>query len=116
MREKFLHGVILAGALAMVYAFTVAPRLAHAGDPTNLKVFPKNTTKAEIKKAMKSIAEGLGVQCDHCHDLDDMAKDTEKKEVARGMMLMVSETNTKYFKGKPRVRCLTCHNGQKKPK
>ncbi len=85
-------------------------------EPKNLKVFPKDTSKKDIKKAMKKIAKALDVQCDFCHDLDDMAKDTEKKETARGMMKMANAINKKSFKSKPRVRCVTCHNGKKKPK
>jgi hypothetical protein len=44
-----------------------------------------------------------------------MAKDTPKKEIARGMMVMVNDVNTKYFKGDKRVGCVTCHNGKPEP-
>ena len=65
---------------------------------------------------MSLSSDGDGVECDYCHDLDDMAKDTDRKHAARRMMKMVGEINKKHFKGKPRVRCVTCHNGNKKPK
>ena len=116
MRNKILYGAIAAGLVALIYAFTIQPAPAEAAKPKNLKVFPKDTSKKDIKKAMKKIAKALDVQCDFCHDLDDMAKDTEKKEVARSMMKMANAINKKTFKGKPRVRCVTCHNGKKKPK
>jgi hypothetical protein len=82
----------------------------------NLKILPKTLTKPEIKKLMKGIADSLGVQCDHCHDTDDMAKDTKMKEKAREMMIMTANLNKTAFKGKDRVKCITCHNGKKEPK
>ncbi len=116
MPNKIFYGAISAGLVALLYAFTIQPAPVEAAPPKNLKVFPKNTSKKDLKKAMKKIAKALGVECDHCHDLDDMAKDTEKKEVARSMMKMANAINKKHFKGKPRVRCITCHNGKDKPK
>jgi len=116
MRYKFLMGTLFAGLLALTYGLTTHTQLADAAQPKNLKVFPKSTTKKELKKVMKGMAKALGQECDYCHDLDDMATDTERKEAARGMMRMVNAINKKHFKGKPRVRCITCHNGKKKPK
>jgi len=116
MRTKLLYGAIFAGLMALVFAFATSTPNAYAAEAKNLKVFPKNISKKELKKVMKGIAEGLGVECDYCHDLDDMSKDTEKKNAARGMMKMVGEINKKHFGGKNRVRCVTCHNGAKKPK
>jgi Na+-translocating ferredoxin:NAD+ oxidoreductase RnfG subunit len=116
MRNKILYGAIAAGLTALIYAFTAQTGAAQAAGPKNLKVFPKDTSKKQIKKAMKGISDALGVECDYCHDLDDMAKDTEHKESARAMMKMVNTINKDSFKGKPRVRCVTCHNGKKKPK
>jgi hypothetical protein len=111
--RKFLLSVILTGVLATGYAFAEAPA---AGGGKNLKILPKEMSKADIKKTMKSIAAALGVQCEHCHDTDDFAKDTEKKEIARKMMTMTAEINKDHFEGKFRVGCVTCHNGQKEPK
>jgi thioredoxin reductase len=116
MRNKILCGAVFVGLIAIAYAFTLPASPVEAADGKNLKVFPKDTPKAQIKKAMKKIAEALDVQCDHCHDLDDMSKDTEKKEIARGMMKMVNQINKDHFEGKPRVACVTCHNGKQKPK
>lgn len=118
MRNKILLGALFAGLLATGVAFFVRSPEAVAADPagTNLKVLPKGMSKPELKKVMKSISTALGVQCDHCHNTDDMAADTPKKEEARAMMKMVSELNKQYFKGEPRITCMTCHNGAKKPK
>ena len=116
MRTIFLASVLVGSLAAAALVLTAAAPAAEAAGPKNLKVFPKNTSKKDLKKAMKGIAEALGQQCDYCHDLDDMAKDTERKQAARAMMRMVKAINKRHFKGKPRVRCVTCHNGRKKPK
>jgi hypothetical protein len=120
MRTSFrrsLLAAVSAGVLAAGLAFVLPTPAAYADDaPKNLKVLPKTMSKADIKKLMKGVASSLGVQCDHCHDTDDFSKDTEKKEIARGMMTMTGEINQKFFKGEQEVGCITCHNGQKEPK
>jgi Photosynthetic reaction centre cytochrome C subunit len=95
---------------------TLAPRLAFAADAKNLKVLPRDMSKADIKKLMKGIAASLGVECEHCHNTDDFAEDTKKKEIARTMMKMAGDINKNYFKGKNEVGCVTCHNGKEEPK
>ncbi len=115
MRTKLYALAIVLGMMATVLGLQIGPALAQEA-PKNLKVFPANTPKPEIKKAMKGIAAALGVQCDFCNNLDDMAQDTEHKEIARTMMRMTAEINKKHFAGKPKVSCVTCHNGQKEPK
>ncbi|HKA91406.1 MAG TPA: c-type cytochrome [Haliangiales bacterium] len=117
MRNKILLGLIFSGAFATAIAFTV-PSPASAADEAakNLKILPKTMAKPEIKKLMKSQAAALGVQCDHCHNTDDFAEDTEKKETARKMMQMTAQINKDHFGGKSVVGCITCHNGQKEPK
>ena len=65
---------------------------------------------------MQYIAASLGVQCNYCHvqgqpDLDDK----EPKKVARDMMKMVADVNSKFFDGKERLSCASCHNGHAKP-
>lgn len=114
--RRSLVAVIATGLLAIGLAF-LSPTPAGAADGgKNLKILPASMSKADIKKLMKGIATSLGVQCDFCHDTDDFAKDTEKKEIARTMMKMTAEINKTYFEGKPEVGCITCHNGQKEPK
>ena len=65
---------------------------------------------------MQYIAASLGVQCNYCHvqgqnDLDDK----ETKKIARDMMKMVADVNSKFFDGKDRLSCASCHNGHAKP-
>lgn len=113
--QRGLLGAILAGLLATGFAF-VRPTKAEAADAAkNIKVL-KGMSKADIKKYMKEVAKALGVQCDHCHDTDDMSLDTDMKNKARAMMTMVDEINKTNFKGAKRVKCVTCHNGSIKPK
>ena len=76
--------------------------------------FTKEEEK-EIKKVMKAMSASLGVECDHCHNTEDMAVDTKHKLEAREMMVMVNDINKRYFKGEMEVTCKTCHRGQHEP-
>jgi hypothetical protein len=115
MSKRFFLPSIFAAILTITGVLAwQSPVEAADGVGKNLKVL-KGMNKAELKKYMKGVASSLGVQCDHCHDTDNMAKDTPKKEIARGMMVMVNDVNTKYFKGDKRVGCVTCHNGKPEP-
>ena len=104
-------------------AFAVAvPVFAFAegsSAPKNLQVLPKSTTKEQIKATMKGISKALGVECDHCHEVPDMASDKlEPKKIAREMMKMTDELNAKWIKkvdAKAEVTCNTCHRGNAKP-
>jgi Na+-translocating ferredoxin:NAD+ oxidoreductase RnfG subunit len=116
MKTRFLYGTIFVGLLALVYGVTANTHEAQAADAKNLKVLPANTSKKDLKNIMKKVSSALGVQCEYCHDMKDMAKDTEKKQVARAMFTMVGDINKKYFKGKSKVSCMTCHNGAAEPK
>jgi phage FluMu protein Com len=82
----------------------------------NLKVLPATWSKDQVKGYMKKVSAALGVKCDHCHDVNNFAADTEHKTIARGMMKMTDELNKQYFKGEPRLGCITCHNGEHTPK
>src|SRR5687767_651453 len=108
MVNKILLALFVSGALVSGYA-VAQPGGGDGGK--NLKILPKTMSKKEIKDAMKKIAKALGVQCEHCHDTNDFAKDTEKKNVARSMMKMTGELNKTYFKGEMKVQCVTCHRG-----
>jgi thioredoxin reductase len=94
----------------------VAVGVAGAADQAkNLQVLPKTIPMTELKARMKAQAKELGVQCDHCHDTDDFAKDTDTKKIGRGMMTMAIELNKKHFQGRDVITCATCHNGHEFP-
>ena len=65
----------------------------------------------------------LGVNCTHCHVVDQWEKDDKPtKQVARDMAMMMRAINNEYLKKiknlkseKPIINCTTCHRGQTKP-
>jgi hypothetical protein len=84
--------------------------------PTNLKVL-KVTTGPEVVQIMRTFTVGLGVQCNFCHVQGNNASDENpKKEIARNMIKMAQEINTKFPDGKMHVSCFTCHRGEAEPK
>jgi cytochrome c556 len=112
-----LKTVLLTGSILTLFSSAVAAD----GGLTNVQVLPKSTSKQELKAIMKAQAKSLGVDCDFCHEVPDMASDAnEKKKIARQMMRMTAEINAKWTKGikdaeKNQVTCGTCHRGQKAP-
>jgi hypothetical protein len=87
----------------------------------NLQVLPKTISKDDLKAYMKAQSKALGVECDHCHEVPDMASDkNEKKQIARKMIQMTTELNEKWLKSmkdadKNKVGCATCHQGHELP-
>ena len=105
--------------IAVIAALLCVPLSTVAEEPwkgKDLQVLPKDIAKDKIKEIMKKQAEALGVDCDHCHKVPDMHLDTDHKKVAREMMRMVRDINQHFFKGKPKVECVTCHRGEEEPK
>lgn len=118
--RSILFALSLGGALALALTltFTTSQPVVEAAPGKNLKIYPKDTDVAQIKKDMKNVSKALGVQCDHCHELEQLDKDTPNKEKARLMMKMVSSINDSLKNGgfKEQVTCITCHRGNQKPK
>ncbi|HRG58822.1 MAG TPA: c-type cytochrome [Bacteroidia bacterium] len=95
--------------------------------PINLKILPKDISGDELHQVMRAYSKALGVRCSYCHEKKegqqhaDFASDAKKeKEIAREMMLMVNDINTKYLanSGKghfEKISCVTCHMGRKVP-
>lgn len=81
----------------------------------NLRVLPKNVSKAALIAQMNFQVVALGKDCTHCHDPKDPSKETPVKEKARDMMKMVAEINAKWPGTLNRVTCFTCHRGNVKP-
>jgi photosynthetic reaction center cytochrome c subunit len=95
----------------------------------NLQVL-KTVPESQLFPMMNAIADSLGVNCDYCHvrapqdpkkpptvvggwvwDSDDK----EPKRIARDMMRMVLDVNTRQFGGETVVTCFTCHRGSTAP-
>ena len=68
-------------------------------------------------------SKSLGVNCTHCHVVDQWEKDDKPtKQVAREMIKMAGAINNDYLKNiknlkseNPVINCTTCHRGQTKP-
>jgi hypothetical protein len=84
--------------------------------PENLKVL-KLQPGESIIPTMRAYSAALGVRCDFCHVQGNFASDEKRpKETARRMIGMVQDIDAKYFAGKERVTCYTCHHGEEEPK
>lgn len=121
--------------VTLAFAFLVVMSLAFTADKPlykNLKVLPKNTTKAQMDTIMRHFTASLGVKCNFCHVFNteqkamDFVSDANKhKDVARNMMRMTKKINKKYFEFSSyeglsntntlEVTCHTCHNGKAEP-
>ncbi|MGO4884706.1 MAG: c-type cytochrome [Bryobacteraceae bacterium] len=89
-------------------------RMREMGPPKNLKILPPE----HLMERMRAFREALGVRCDFCHVQGDFASDEKPhKEIARKMILMTREINTKFPGGgeKMHVTCYTCHRGAEEP-
>ena len=99
---------------------------------TNLKVLPKDISRAELQATMRGFAFALDVRCDHCHadqqggkkfELDYASDEKEPKKTARLMLQMIEAINRDYIskvpqtaEHKPQVQCVTCHHGLPEPR
>lgn len=96
--------------------------------PSNLQVLPRGAAGPALHNLMKSFNQALGVHCDYCHAqdakpgrLDFPSDENPKKAIARVMITMLDEINSKYVAqlGDPpyveQATCGTCHRGQSDP-
>jgi hypothetical protein len=119
-------------AVSVAAAQTTPPPAAMSfADPPhkNLKVLPKDISRADLLADMKFFSQSLGVRCTYCHvgtegqplSTFDFASDAkDHKNTARAMMAMVAVLNQKTLPaatGLPdaKVTCFTCHRGSTKP-
>ena len=100
--------------IIVLLVMMVSVGLSAQGMPKNLKVLPPGT---DIRATMGSFKEGLGVACSYCHVQGNFASDENpKKDLARLMIRIVKDVNSKLPDGVSRVACYTCHRGEVKPK
>jgi hypothetical protein len=72
-------------------------------------------------EAMGMFASSMGNDCTFCHvkdayfDKTAFGQVTPRMQRARQMMTMRNELNEKYFAGRTRVTCFTCHRGSQSP-
>ena len=80
--------------------------------PKNLKVLPTEG----LQPTMVSFNAGLGVMCTFCHVQGDFpSDDNPNKNIARAMIRMAGDINSKFPDGKAHVSCFTCHRGAEMP-
>ncbi len=83
-------------------------------EPSNLQIL--KGSNREIIPIMRSYTAALGVQCNYCHVQGNFASDDNpKKGVARDMIRMVMDINTKNPVVDAKVTCYTCHRGATEP-
>lgn len=80
----------------------------------DIKVF-KGVPASDLIPAMEFMSASMGYQCKDCHDPKDYAAETPVKKTAREMVELQRDINTKYFKGRLEVTCMSCHNGKEHP-
>lgn len=124
-----MRSILAAGLLCVTAAIVSVAKIdAQAGPQApaeNLQVLPKTMTRAEVSTFMRTLAAGIGVQCNHCHvgSPAERAKDDKpEKAMARKMLQMTMAINNELLKdvgtpptdGSRRVTCYTCHRGSLK--
>ncbi len=102
---------------------------ASAGDPLRQ---PEETAEKHFKNVktdtlkplpasqfidqMRYFAWALGKDCEFCHVRDHFDSDDKKpKKTAREMVEMTTSIDQNNFKGRPEVRCFTCHEFHEHP-
>jgi hypothetical protein len=76
----------------------------------------------EFMGSMGYISNALAVSCTYCHvgegggGWSEYARDNDKKQTARRMVLMMNNINRTYFGGRRVVTCVSCHNSNNRPK
>jgi hypothetical protein len=81
----------------------------------NIKVL-QGTPANELNQSMHLMKGAVGLDCLYCHIEREWEKDVKPaKDVARKMIVMMNEINTRQFGGRQVVTCNTCHNGHPVP-
>src|SRR5262245_20569952 len=75
----------------------------------------KGTPANELNQSMHLMKGALGVDCTYCHIEREWDKDVKAKPIARQMITMMMDINTRQFGGRQVVTCYTCHNGHPIP-
>lgn len=125
---SMLRRPLFATALLLVTGGVALAQPAQEG-PKNLKVLPKDWTRAQVINVMEAFTAALGVGCNHCHvqkqgsPPDFASDDKEEKNKARAMLKITRDLNARLPMdfGEPaseltRIQCITCHRGVPEPK
>lgn len=125
-----LTGTLSLGAQTAPSAPAAQSSAGHHWEPSrpkNLQVLPKDISNKDLIATMRGFTAALGVECSFCHAENpqthrpDFASDANPhKDMARTMLRMVNEINSKYLatirdpdasQEDKSVSCGTCHRG-----
>jgi tetratricopeptide (TPR) repeat protein len=123
-------GLALALALARPQAASLPAQSStqSSAPKNNLQILPKDLAWGELIETMETFSRALGVHCEHCHvgqepRWDFAADDKPAKQIARQMMLLTRDINTrvptavnKAPGAAAQVECITCHRGVVTPR
>lgn len=129
--KKLLFVTVICLGTIAAQSFAQKEKHEHNEKAVNLKVLPKDISEDDLHKVMRDYSRSLGVRCNFCHvaqevpgqqhpKFDFAADDKKEKEIARDMMRMVADINSKYLgkmgNGKlDPITCVSCHNGRISP-
>ena len=121
--SKIQSLVVLESALAATFAFgnpivfgQTDPDRTTAGEKFKSIMVLTEMPADQMGKVMNLMSASLGVNCNHCHEGTDFAKDSVGlKEESRKMLAMTLELNRRFFGGKTEITCNTCHRGKPQP-
>ncbi len=89
----------------------------------NIDILKGMPAKRVLPIMQMAFSKSLGVKCNHCHSIDDLASEIKPaKEIAREMWRMTRRINQELLTDidnlqgpQPIVNCTTCHRGDIKP-
>ena len=88
----------------------------------DVTISPTASAERYLRIMDMAFSRSLGVDCAHCHDPADWARDAKDKfAITRamwGMMYKINQDHLRKIDGidpKARVNCTTCHRGQTTP-
>jgi hypothetical protein len=117
-----MRKILLMVAVATLAAFVMfaqdkggPPKGGKGGPPKNLKVL----TPENFMDNMRAFVPALGLAdkggCNFCHEMDRSSDAKPEKVMARMMISMAKDINSKFPDGKVHVTCFTCHRGSTEP-
>jgi hypothetical protein len=113
---------VFAGGLLLAAAGLASAQVSPANEGKTAEQVYKNikvlqgTPANELNQSMHLMKGAVGLDCLYCHIEREWEKDVKPaKDVARKMIVMMNDINTRQFGGRQVVTCNTCHNGRPVP-
>lgn len=124
--SRLILAVLVLAAAWLAGLLLAAPQAAPQTKPMTSDQASKNVQVLkgipldDFMGTMGVMTGSLAFDCSDCHtgagtDTVDWAYDTQRKVVARKMVLMVAAINRDSFGGRQMVTCYTCHHGRDRP-